>query len=321
MTLRSIYVATGSTVVHQFHETEYDKRARFNLNSGPGAFSVSGSFTVGYVHYGAAHTPNTIDKGLLSNGLFQIPEYHGTTDAAALVSLADPTALAAGTYNGTLFYMGAAGYTGANAHAIYYFSRANCLYFCRNGHWHSGWYAPNSEVQATTDDPFSSDEILNYRQGFENAGGWDLTLSINDLSSSSGFTVTDSSEVMSTPVVDVSSFSNWASDSDTTDGLTESFEASLGFFGTEAVPSPTVDFTQGSGLTDGLTEAFEQSAGFLGTEAGINPTVDFTQGSGLTDGLTEAFEQSTGFFGTEQSPSPSPDWADLTTYYEGFEDW
>ena len=290
MALRSIYVATGSTVVHQFHDNEYNKGARFNVNSGPGSFSVSGSFTAGYVHYGASHTPNTIERGLLSNGLFRIPSYHGTTDAASLISLANPAALSAGDYNGAIFYMGAAGYSGANANALYHFSRANCLYFCRNGVWYPGWYAPQSTTQESTEDPFSTAETLNYVDTFEYAKGWDGTLTITNLTSSSTFEEANrtASESLTPSVVDVSSFSAWATASDIVDNFTQIFEVGDNFFGAETTPSPSVDFTEGSGLTDNFTQTYEQGSDF---------------------------------HGTEQSPSPSPDWADLTTYYEGFEDW
>jgi len=327
MVLRKVVVMTGSTVVHDFTEANNSTTpgrgyARFNINSGPGAFSVSGSFTTGYVHYGASHTPNELTRGLESNGLFRIPSYHGVTDASALVSLANASSLAAGLYNGALFYMGAAGYSGGNAGALYHFSRPNCLYFCRNGVWHQGWSAPQAVV--ATEDPFAKQEMINYIEKFENAAGWDSTIAIANLSASSNFPAGgDTFESLSTPATDLSSFSNWASESDTTNGLTEPFTQGGGFFGTEAAASPTVTFEQGNGLTDGLTESFEQGTSFYGTEAATSPTVDFTQGSGLTDGLTEPFDS--GFFGTEAVASPNVNFTQGSGLTDGltepFEDW
>ena len=170
--------------------------------------------------------------------------------------------LAAGDYNGQMFYMSGSGLTSGDATAVSYFSRGDCLYFCRNGKWFSDFWSANktpaSEEEGDADN-FSA--VISFLLSFENGQGWNGTTASPDATSHTFSASTTSNLTYETSTgfdktfsdVDLSSFSG------TWNTSTESlgFEAADGYSGT-AINAAGHTFS--ASTTSTLT--YEASTGF-----------------------------------------------------------
>ena len=245
--VRILQVMSGSNVVHQLLDSG---EVEFNRASNAGAFSVSGSVSLG-------PEDNHISSGSFMAGLFRVPHYTSADDSSLLTTLAG-SGLAAGDYNGRMFYMSGSGITSGDATAVSYFSRGDCLYFCRNGIWFADLHNDHAEVSNVTDfwvTRFSS------TLSFEHGQGWPGTVSSPDVSSRTFSASTTNTETFEASTgfnkifsdIDLSTFSNdW----------TVSTEL-LSFTAAEGFPDEPVDissFSFSAETTGQLT--YEASTGF-----------------------------------------------------------
>ena len=332
--LRILQVMSGSNVVHQLLDSGV---VEFNRASNTGAFSVSGSVTLG-------PTTNNILSGTFMAGLFRVPHYTSTGDASLLTTLAG-SGLAAGNYNGQMFYMSGSGLTSGDATAVSYFSRGDCLYFCRNGSWFPDMLGNFFDENASAgSDTWTS--AATWTLSFENNTGWTGTTATPNISGrtfsasstntetfeqSTGFNKTFSD-------VDLSSFSDsWTSSSESlsftsAEGFTSVASISGFSFSAEATAQLTYEVSNGfnktfsdvdlSSFSNGWSNSSESLA--FTTAEGFTGVTDISSFSFSADTTAElTYETSTGFNKTFTQPSLasfSNTWGD-NSHIEEVGDW
>ena len=296
---RGIRVVSGSTVVHQFLDTPgtadatLEKSVTFNRTSGPGKFNISGSAAFG------RGDQNFLSDGTRMFGLMRVPYWDSTADATQIEALVG-SGLAAGNFNGSMFYMSSKdGYTGGNALAASVFARGQCYYWCKNSRWYQGYYSPIAD-SGDPNEGFTARTVTDMMETFDGVGNWGRNVSIANLDSFSNFSSPNDSDSLLPTAVSMDSFSGWANPSDITNTFSETFEHGQGFHGTGTVNSQGVPTgTDFDSPDHTFSETTEHGQGFFGTatvDSSGDPTgVDFDSPDHT---FSETTEHGQGFFGT-----------------------